>query len=113
MKITVKEYKNPEEFCQDENWQLYDEIQIIHYENGMVSASLLTKCKRWQTAVSRFFRALEGDRRFNGCKEYIIRKITENTVDEEKLCCHDVTDCFLWGVEEFDNDYYYVDLNLF
>lgn len=111
MKIKTKEYKNFDEFEMDESRSEYELVTIVNKTNG-VCADLMTECKRWRTAVDRFFKTLEGDSRFDGWKESIVESIENGcwkdreTVWNEEKCKSEYTGGYFWEVEGYDSCYY-------
>lgn len=117
MAIWKKEYNSFEDFENDDRckgaWEL---VAVVNKPNG-VCADLITECKNWQTAVRRFFKALENDHRFDGWMEGIIESI-ENGYWKDKEAYwnaetqrNEYTGGYFWEVEP-NEDYYYICLNV-
>lgn len=104
--LKVKEYSSFEAFEQDEHRQDVDLIAIVNKPNGMVCADLITDCKMWQTAVNRFFKALAGDVRFDGWKEYIEEAIKSGIWKEKETFDDKYTGGWFWKVEDLDDSFY-------
>lgn len=109
MKVKVKEYANFDEFENDESRRDYELVAIVNKPNG-VCADLMTECKQWRTAIDRFFKALEGDSRFDGWKENIVESCENDFWDDASRIWEDgklkYTGDYSWGVEDHDGRWY-------
>ena len=104
--LRVKEYSSFEAFEQDEHRQDTDLISIVNKPNGMVCADLITDCKRWKTAVNRFFKALAEDERFNYWWEGIIESIENGYWKDKEIVDGKYTGGYFWEVEDLDGCFY-------
>lgn len=60
MAIKVKEFANMNEFENQYEEEIFpDEVVCIVHGGDKICADLTTKCKSWETAVKRFFKAIE------------------------------------------------------
>ena len=109
MKVKIKEYASFDEFEQDESRQDYELVAVVNKKNA-VCADLMTECKLWMTAVDRFFKALEGDDRFDGWKDCIIESIENGCWNDASRIWEDgklkYTGDYSWGVEDHDGSWY-------
>lgn len=110
MKVT--EYKSFDEFEQDESRYEYEHVAIVNKPNGTVCADLMTECKRWKTAVNRFFSAIANDPRFEGWKECIIESIENGYWSDKETYWNETTNKpeyrggYFWEVEDNDGSFY-------
>ena len=104
--LKVKEYSSFEAFEQDEHRQDVDLVAIVNKPNGMVCADLITDCKRWKTAVNRFFKALAGDERFNYWRDGIIEAIENGYWKDKEVIDGKYTGGYFWEVEDLDGRFY-------
>lgn len=81
-------------------------VSVIKNEsNNRICADLSTKCKRWKTALNRFFGAIENypellewqETLFNSCENNIFSGV-EN-IDEDNIW-------YDWEVTQFEDEYY-------
>lgn len=70
--------------------------------NGTITADLYTECKKVDTAINRFFKALEGYYAFNEYKEGIIEDIKQDVFEEDAI----KQESFMFTIEENDGCYY-------
>lgn len=104
--LKVKEYANFDEFEEDAHKQDVDLVAIVNKSNGMVCADLITDCKKWQTAVSRFFKALAGDTRFDGWQGGIEESCKNGFFSDKEVVDGQYTGGYFWKVEDLDGCYY-------
>ena len=110
--MKVMEFKNFDEFEQSEDKQDYEMVAIVHNEKfNSMCADLMTDCKRWRTAVERFFKALENYPAIYDWKETIIESCEngyfsdkETHWDNEKGFVY--TGGYFWEVEDHDGSFY-------
>lgn len=99
MKIYKLEFGSMDEYSESKMAK-YDEVLSVvkcgSRGKTRFCADLITNCKNWQTAVRRFFKALEGDARFAGWQD----GITESC---ENGCFHEVET--FWNVETLKSEY--------
>lgn len=70
--------------------------------NGTITADLYTECKKVDTAINRFFKALEGYYAFNEYKEGIMEDIKQGIFEEDAI----KQEGFMFTIEENDGCYY-------
>lgn len=105
-KIKVKEYDSFHQYELDEHSSDYDLVAIVNF-NVRVCADLQTECKNWRTAVNRFFKALDGDSRFEGWKDSITGYVEGGIwKDHETDREGNSTGGWSWGVEGNDGIWY-------
>lgn len=77
-KVKVRVYNGKKEYTRENGRGTKEQLSIVYdgeYGSDYISCELVTGCKRWKTAVARFFKALESDSRFDGWKETVIESI--------------------------------------
>lgn len=110
--MKVKEYRNFAEFNGDPYHHGDECVAIVNNPNGTVCADVITSCKRWQTAVRRFFKALAGDSRFDGWQEAITECCDSGYFSDKETCWDPKTgtskyyDGYFWEVEDLDGSFY-------
>ncbi len=110
--MTVKRYDF--QSCEDYEEQLpfnYDEVCAVT-ENGWFKADVMCSCKRWKTAVRRFFKACPELKHW---EEEVIESVELgfSHSNDARLCdgTHNPCYSFSWGVEQHDDDLWYIYLN--
>lgn len=85
----------------------YEVLAIVKRGNNQICADLMTNCKRYQTALRRFFKPLEGRDEFDGWQE-ALEECCENGTFQEY---YDDLD-YHWCVEACGDDCYYIELTV-
>ena len=102
-----------DEYSESRGGYMHEQVTAIIRANGTICADLITDCKRWQTAVKRFFDAVAGDSRFAGWRETITESINGGVwEDRESVDGGYVYGGYAWGVEEVAPGTYYIFLNV-
>ncbi len=106
--LKAKEYKNYDEFEQDNEHQKDNLVTIVNYQNRVCADAIIT-CKRAKTAVKKFMEALKNDSRFEGWGECLAESI-ENGVfkNAETNCNGEYTGGWFYEVQYIDDDSVYV-----
>lgn len=107
--MKVRFYDSMHEFELSETSGNYEEVSVVR-ENGWIKCDLMTECKRYQTALRRFFKALE-----NVPEVYEWRETLEESTENGYFKMDDLTMAdgsrnpvpgYVWGVEEYDGCWY-------
>lgn len=86
MTMKVMEFASFDEFEECENKHDDEMVAVVHNKKrNTVCADMITNCKRWRTAVNRFFEALENYPEFDGWKDSIMESC-ENGFFLTKKC---------------------------
>ncbi len=112
--MKVVEFKNYDEFEASGVAGRSEVVALVNRTcNGFnqVSADLMTYCKCWQTAVSRFFKALGDDKRFDGWKDGIIESCENGCFSDKETVWVDgkgsvYTGGYHWSVEDNEGSFY-------
>lgn len=105
MTMKVMEFASFDEFEECENKQDYEMVAVVHNKKrNTVCADMITNCKRWRTAVNRFFEALENYPEFDGWKDSIMESCENGFFSDKEVhcgCCG-----WFWEVSEHDGSFY-------
>lgn len=110
-------FENFDAFCECEHKQDYELVAIVkNPKYGTICADLMTDCKRWKTAVNRFFNAIEKTEfaeHFSGWKDGIIESIENGCWNDREAYWNESTGrCeyypggYHWCVEDCDGSFY-------
>lgn len=111
------EYQEQYENEHDDYEDLYDTVDVIRSASKFgtqFETQMFTSCKRATTAVNRFFSAFDLDKypQIVGWKEGILEAIQSGVFSESETYKGMHTGSYTWGVEELDDERFYVFLNL-
>lgn len=121
MKIYKLEFGSMDEYCESKMAKRDEVLSVVKggsHGKTRFCADLITNCKNWKTAVRRFFKALEGDARFDGWED-VITESCENGYfhDVEKIWNVETLKSeyqggWHWTVEAIGEDAYYVEVTV-
>ena len=101
--MKVRFFDSMHEFELSETSGDYEEVSVVR-ENGWIKCDLMTECKRYQTALRRFFKAVE-----NVPEIYRWRDSLEVSTEGGQFKGNDLDTAnpsFYWGVEDHDGLWY-------
>lgn len=112
--LKVVEFESFEDFEESGISGKYEVVTIVKggsHGKKRVCADLMTDCKRYKTAIRRFFKALEGDGRFDGWREGIEESCENGHFADKEQYWESgkglvYTGGYHWCVEDHDGSYY-------
>lgn len=93
----------------------YDALALVDAD-GWKRADIMAHCKRWQTAVKRFFEGIGNDSTFYGWKECIVESCENGyfSMNDFQMADGSRNEFPSWsyGVEQLNDETWYVFLNV-
>lgn len=93
----------------------YEALTVID-ENGWLKSDIMTECKRWQTALRRFFKMFGEDSRLDGWYECMKEeaengyfKLNDSTMGDGS---RNEFPAYAYEIEEIDDGVWYIFLNV-
>lgn len=108
--ISVREYANFDDYevsCAAGSGGRQEELAIVHKPHA-VCCDLTTRCRKWQTAVKRFFDALGDDARFDGWRQCIVECVENGCFQQKEInpLTNKYEGGWYWGIEDLDGSWY-------